>query len=274
MTDDGDFAILGVNAEETSSSEDADMNMTGQNTGFDLSALMSATSFAGLSGDNSLGGTPPAQSTPTVASIGSPQTSGVTGRMDIGGEISLNDALFGRLSSHNVGAVTTSDATAASKTLQSSFASAASGVTGSMGIGGENSLNDALFGRLPSHSMGAATASDATTTTKTLQSSSQGEQKSTEERSVSTAKTSPVDTQQSDYDESSLIEIEEWLLTVIPKLSDNDIESYTRGLSRIGFHPECATMCELKYEDLEFMKVLHRRYLFNEVTGIEHPFEV
>ena len=80
--------------------------------------------------------------------------------------------------------------------------------------------------------------------------------------------------QQFDVDEESLSDIKEWLLTIIPKLSENDSVEYAKGLGGIGFHPECVTMCELKYEDLDFMKVLHRRYLFNEVTGIEHPWEV
>ena len=75
-------------------------------------------------------------------------------------------------------------------------------------------------------------------------------------------------------DEETLAEIEDWLLSIIPKLNPNDIRAYATGLDKIGFNPDCITQCELRYEDLNFMKVLHRRYLFNEVTGIEHPFEV
>lgn len=76
-----------------------------------------------------------------------------------------------------------------------------------------------------------------------------------------------------EMDDESLNDNKEWLHSVIPTLSSSDLDLYARGLYRIGFHPECVTMCELKYEDLEFMKVLHRRYLFNEVTGVDHPFE-
>lgn len=75
-------------------------------------------------------------------------------------------------------------------------------------------------------------------------------------------------------DEEDEESLKAWLLEVIPKLNRHDLGAYARGLSGIGFHPECVTMCELKVDDLDFMKVLHRRYLFNEVTGIEHPWEV
>ena len=74
-----------------------------------------------------------------------------------------------------------------------------------------------------------------------------------------------------DEDEKSL---KAWLLATIPKLNQHDLEAYSRGLGEIGFHSECVTMCELKYEDLGFMKLLHRRYLFNEVTSIEHPWDM
>ncbi|KAL3799747.1 hypothetical protein HJC23_010397 [Cyclotella cryptica] len=75
-------------------------------------------------------------------------------------------------------------------------------------------------------------------------------------------------------DDEALKEIKELLLEIIPTLSPGDTDNYSIGLSNIGFHPKCVTMCELKYEDLDFMKVLHRRYFFNEVTGVEHPWEV
>jgi len=75
-------------------------------------------------------------------------------------------------------------------------------------------------------------------------------------------------------DEAVLAEIKEWLLSIIPTLNQQDVDLYTRGLNEIGFHPACVTMSELQYEDLAFMKILHQRYVFNEVTGIEHPWEV
>lgn len=78
----------------------------------------------------------------------------------------------------------------------------------------------------------------------------------------------------SSADEAALSEIKEWLLSIIPTLNQQDLDLYTRGLNEIGFHPACVTMSELQYEDLAFMKILHARYVFNEVTGIEHPWEV
>lgn len=74
-------------------------------------------------------------------------------------------------------------------------------------------------------------------------------------------------------DEEAQAEIMEYLMEIMPTVSEDDIEQYSVGLSNIGFHPKCVTMCELKLDDLEFMKVLHRRYFFNEVTGAEHPWE-
>lgn len=78
----------------------------------------------------------------------------------------------------------------------------------------------------------------------------------------------------SSVDEATISEIKEWLLSIIPALNDHDVEYYSTGLNKIGFSPNCVTMCELQFSDLDFMKLLHRRYLFNEVTGNEHPWEV
>jgi len=139
---------------------------------------------------------------------------------------------------------------------------------------GADALNDALFGRLTSTS---ATPSD--TTTKTFAQSIT----LLDDISTTSSSDSAIDKTQSDddsnrsinyADEESLSDIENWLLSIIPTLNPNDVRAYTSGLDKIGFNPDCITQCELRYEDLTFMKVLHRRYLFNEVTGIEHPFEV
>ena len=68
--------------------------------------------------------------------------------------------------------------------------------------------------------------------------------------------------------------VKQWLVDVLPSLNENDIEIYAAGLNSLGFHPECASLCEIRYEDLSFIsKILHRRYLFKEITGEEHPFE-
>jgi len=139
---------------------------------------------------------------------------------------------------------------------------------------GADALNDELFGRLTSTS---ATPSD--TTTKTFAQSIT----LLDDNPTPSSSDSAIDKTQSDddsnrsinyADEETLTKIEEWLLSIIPTLNPNDVRAYTSGLDKIGFNPDCITQCELRYEDLTFMKVLHRRYLFNEVTGIEHPFEV
>ncbi len=67
--------------------------------------------------------------------------------------------------------------------------------------------------------------------------------------------------------------VKEWLLETLPALDENDLSSYAAGLTDIGFNQECPSMCEIRYDDLDFMKTLHRRYLYNEITGQEHPFE-
>ena len=69
--------------------------------------------------------------------------------------------------------------------------------------------------------------------------------------------------------------VKQWLFDTLPSLDKNDdLELYSEQLTRLGFHPdECPSMCEISYEDLDFMKVLHRRYFYTEITGQEHPFE-
>jgi hypothetical protein len=67
--------------------------------------------------------------------------------------------------------------------------------------------------------------------------------------------------------------VKEWLLELLPNLDIYDVESYAEGLSNIGFDPNCKSQCELQYDDLDFMRVLHRRYLYKEIMGEGHPFE-
>jgi hypothetical protein len=66
--------------------------------------------------------------------------------------------------------------------------------------------------------------------------------------------------------------VKKWLLDVLPSLDAYDLESYAEGLTNIGYNPSCPSQCELTYDDLEFMKLLHRRYLYREITGEGHPF--
>lgn len=61
--------------------------------------------------------------------------------------------------------------------------------------------------------------------------------------------------------------VKEWLLELLPNLDIYDMESYAEGLSNIGFDPNCKSQCELQYDDLDFMRVLHRRYIYKEIMG-------
>jgi hypothetical protein len=72
---------------------------------------------------------------------------------------------------------------------------------------------------------------------------------------------------------ATITRLHTWLLEIIPTLSPADIQVYAAKLDDIGFDPECKTQCELLYDDLDFMKLLHRRYLFKEVSGQDHPWE-
>lgn len=77
-----------------------------------------------------------------------------------------------------------------------------------------------------------------------------------------------------DSDDDEAIEaVGEWLSEIIPTLRDADNVRYSQELVAIGFDPGCVTQCELTWEDLSFMKLLHRRYLYNEITGQDHPWE-
>ena len=139
------------------------------------------------------------------------------------------------------------------------------------GFGADVSINDALFGRLTS-----ATADDTTRTfAQSITLIDDIPTTSSSDSAIDKTQNDDDSNRSSNYaDEESLSDVEDWLLSIIPKLNPNDVRAYASGLDKIGFSPDCITQCELRYEDLNFMKVLHRRYLFNEVTGIEHPFEV
>ncbi|KAL9189937.1 hypothetical protein ACHAXT_009612 [Thalassiosira profunda] len=49
--------------------------------------------------------------------------------------------------------------------------------------------------------------------------------------------------------------VKEWLLEMLPSLDEGDLAAYAEGLSNLGFNPQCASLCELRYEDLDFMKL-------------------
>jgi hypothetical protein len=60
-------------------------------------------------------------------------------------------------------------------------------------------------------------------------------------------------------------DIAEYLTQIMPIISKDEIEQYSIELDHIGFHPNCVSACELKLEDLDFMKVLHGRYFYKVV---------
>ena len=64
--------------------------------------------------------------------------------------------------------------------------------------------------------------------------------------------------------------VSEWLAAQLPSLQDAERATYAEGLTGLGFRPQCASARELKDEDLDFMKPLHRRFLYKEITGEEH----
>ena len=171
----------------------------------------------------------------------------------IGSDLSYNimsATSFSGISSDDL-KIPTAQSTGASMDSQTAVAGAG------IGMGDVMSLNDTLFGRLPPNDMVASNTNHATdkSNSRPLEGSALGS------NSGKSKYSEIINNTNNDIDEKSL---KAWLLTEIPKLNQNDIEAYSRGLSKIGFHPECVTVCELKYEEFDFMKVLHQRYLFNE----------
>jgi len=67
--------------------------------------------------------------------------------------------------------------------------------------------------------------------------------------------------------------VQAWLMDIFPTLQRHYNHEYAQKLVSIGFDPSCASQCELKFEDLEFMKLLHQRYVYNEIIGQAHPWE-
>lgn len=94
--------------------------------------------------------------------------------------------------------------------------------------------------------------------------------------SVTTATTTTVSmagNERVDNDDQEIQEMADWLFECIPTLKDDDYFYYADQLVSLGLNPNCITQCELRMEDLAFMKPLHQRYLFNEVTANPHPWQ-
>ncbi len=183
LTEDGDFAILGVNAYDNS---DDDNSSIGQSVG-DLSSLLAGVGLSEVSTQSS------------------------------GTEFTSTDA--GR------------------NTNMPNFSTA-------------SPINDAIFGRLDGSSI--------METPNTKRGSVIGENVGERSNTIPIQQQNQY-TRSSDVDETSLSEIQEWLLSIMPALTQQDAESYSNGLNAIGFNPGCVTMSELQFEDLAFMKVSFQR---------------
>lgn len=64
-------------------------------------------------------------------------------------------------------------------------------------------------------------------------------------------------------DELQLSKIQEFLTSILT-LTDSDLKYYAMEFISIGFDPDCNSSGELEYDDLGFMKQLHRRYFWKE----------
>jgi hypothetical protein len=62
-----------------------------------------------------------------------------------------------------------------------------------------------------------------------------------------------------------------WLLEIIPTLRDDDCIYYADELVSLGWDPNCVTASELQEEDLVFMKPLHRRFLIQQLQIFNTP---
>ena len=61
--------------------------------------------------------------------------------------------------------------------------------------------------------------------------------------------------------------VKRWLSDFLPLLDEGEIKTYAGGLSNVRFCQPRASVRELKYRDLDFMKEPHRGYFYKEITG-------
>lgn len=64
-------------------------------------------------------------------------------------------------------------------------------------------------------------------------------------------------------DELQLTKIQGFLTSILT-LTESDLKYYAVEFVSIGFDPDCNSSGELEYDDLGFMKQLHRRYFWKE----------
>lgn len=64
-------------------------------------------------------------------------------------------------------------------------------------------------------------------------------------------------------DELQISKIQQFLTSILT-LTESDLKYYAMKFVSVGFDPDCNSSGELEYDDLGFMKQLHRRYFWKE----------
>ena len=75
--------------------------------------------------------------------------------------------------------------------------------------------------------------------------------------------TLPIQEANRQVDEIQLSKIQAFLTSILT-LTESDLKYYAIEFVSIGFDPDCNSSGELEYDDLGFMKQLHRRYFWKE----------
>ncbi|KAL7447759.1 hypothetical protein ACHAWC_000083, partial [Mediolabrus comicus] len=69
-------------------------------------------------------------------------------------------------------------------------------------------------------------------------------------------------------------EVQEWLLSQLPHLQNEDALTYTTKLQELGFDSVAFIEEELLDEDLQFMKIAHRRVVMRKISKDRAEIEV
>lgn len=69
-------------------------------------------------------------------------------------------------------------------------------------------------------------------------------------------------------------EVKEWLLSHLPHLHNEDVSTYTTKLHELGFDSVAFIEEELLDEDLQFMKIAHRRVVMRKISKDRAEIEV
>lgn len=64
--------------------------------------------------------------------------------------------------------------------------------------------------------------------------------------------------------EAQIQVLQDFLSSLFPSLNHVDSFEYAKELEKIGFDPDCESSFELQYDDISFMKRLHRRYFWSQ----------